>query len=76
MTVSTMIDSKKKKASYFREVLNELKKVSWTPRDELILCTKAVIIATFIFGFGIYIVDLGIRSVLELATALVRAVFG
>lgn len=71
-----MTTESKKKTSYFREVLNELKRVSWTSKDELILCTKAVIIATFLFGFGIYIVDLGIRGVLELASVLVRAVFG
>ncbi len=75
MAASTMTENKKK-ASYFREVLGELKKVSWTSKEELILCTKAVIFATFLFGFGIYIVDLAIRGVLELAAALVRAVFG
>ena len=68
--------TEKKKLSYFREVQNELKKVTWTSKGELILCTKAVIIATFIFGLAIYVVDLGIRGSLEMAGALVRMIFG
>ncbi len=72
MTVIT----EKKKLSYFREVQNELKKVTWTSKEELILCTKVVVIATFIFGFAIYIADLSIRGVLETLSALFRMVFG
>ena len=68
--------TEKKKLSFFREVQNELKKVTWTSKDELILCTKAVIIATFLFGFAIYVVDLGIRGSLELIGALFRMIFG
>ncbi|HSX26465.1 MAG TPA: preprotein translocase subunit SecE [Chlamydiales bacterium] len=68
--------TEKKKLSYFREVQNELKKVTWTSKEELILCTKAVIVATFIFGFAIYVVDLGIRGALELVGALFRMIFG
>ncbi len=68
--------TEKKKLSFFREVQNELKKVTWTSRDELMLCTKAVILATFLFGFTIYIVDLGIRGSLELIGALFRMIFG
>lgn len=66
----------KKKVSYLREVQNELKKVSWTSRVELLFCTKAVIIATVVFGFAIYVVDLGIRGALELAANFVRMIFG
>ncbi len=68
--------TEKKKLSYFREVQNELKKVTWTSKEELIFCTKAVIIATFIFGFAIYVVDLGIRGALEVAGSLFRMIFG
>jgi len=62
----------KKKVSYLREVQNELKKVTWTSRQELILSTKAVVIATFIFGFAIYMADLGIRGALEAIGQLAR----
>lgn len=70
------ITSEKKKTSYFREVQGELKKVSWTSKEELIFCTKAVIIATFLFGLTIYVVDLAIRGVLQTAASLVQGIFG
>ncbi len=70
------IVGEKKKISYLREVQNELKKVTWTSKEELIFCTKAVIIATFVFGLTIYVVDLGIRGVLETAAGLVQRIFG
>ena len=72
----TVIPAREKKPSYFREVQNELKKVTWTSKAELILCTKAVIIATFLFGFAIYGVDLVIRGMLDGAASLVRMLVG
>lgn len=59
------ISAKQKKLSYFREVQNELKKVSWTSKKELFLSTKAVLYAVFFFGFAIYLVDLLIRGGLD-----------
>jgi len=73
--MSTIVGDKKK-VSYFREVQNELKKVTWTSKEELIFCTKAVIIATFVFGLTIYVVDLGIRGILEAAVKIVQGIFG
>lgn len=74
--MSTISTGERKKHSYFREVQNELKKVTWTSKEELILCTKAVIIATFLFGLAIYLTDLGIRGTLEGIAVLFRMVFG
>jgi preprotein translocase subunit SecE len=71
-----VITEKKKKLSFLREVQNELKKVTWTSKQELIFCTKAVIIATFLCGLTIYVVDLGIRGVIDLAGNIVRMIFG
>lgn len=68
--------TEKKKLSYFREVQNELKKVTWTSKEELVLCTKIVILSTFIFGFSIYFIDLLIRGVFDLAGSFVRMMFG
>ncbi|PIS03166.1 MAG: preprotein translocase subunit SecE [Chlamydiae bacterium CG10_big_fil_rev_8_21_14_0_10_42_34] len=68
--------TEKKKVSYLREVQNELKKVTWTSKEELIFCTKAVIIATFLCGLTIYVVDLGIRGFIDLASNFVRMIFG
>lgn len=66
----------KKKKSYLREVQNELKKVTWTSKGELLFCTKAVILATIFFGFAIYFVDLGIRGAIDGAGNFVRMMFG
>lgn len=73
--MSTIV-GEKKKISYIREVQNELKKVTWTSKLELIFCTKAVIIATFLFGLAIYAVDLGIRGVLESLASVFQKIFG
>jgi len=70
------ITGEKKKQSYFREVQSELKKVTWTSKEELLFCTRAVIIATFLFGLTIYVVDLGIRGILDVAGNFVRMIFG
>ena len=74
--MSTISTGEKKRLSYFREVQNELKKVTWTSKGELILCTKAVIIATFLFGLAIYLIDLAIRGGLEGIAGLFRMIFG
>ena len=74
--MTTITTRQKQKLSYFRSVQEELKKVSWTSKKELILGTKAVIIATFVFGFAIYCVDLMIRGVLDGFGNLVRMIFG
>ena len=65
-----------KKVSYFRAVQNELKKVNWTSKEELILCTKAVVFATFFFGLAIYGVDLLIRGFLDGVSGFLRMIFG
>lgn len=66
----------KKKLSYLREVQNELKKVTWTSKKELFFSTKAVIIATFVFGFAIYVADLAVRGSMDLIGFLARLIFG
>ena len=74
--MSTLSTGEKRKLSYFREVQNELKKVTLTSKEELILCTKAVIFATFFFGLAIYGVDLFIRGTLDGVAAFLRMIFG
>ncbi len=68
--------TEKRKLSYFREVQSELKKVTWTSKEELIFNTKAVIIATVFFGLAIYVIDLAIRGVLDSVGHIVRMIFG
>ncbi|MEM7174706.1 MAG: preprotein translocase subunit SecE [Chlamydiota bacterium] len=52
---------KKGIGSFFREMKEEMKRVSWTTRDELRNCTKIVVTSIFVFGMGIYLADLFIR---------------
>ncbi len=68
--------SRASKTSYISELKEELKKVTWTSKDELILFTKIVVGATFALGLGIYGVDLLIKGVLNGFGALVHLIFG
>mgnify|MGYP001393646656 CR=1 FL=1 len=62
--ISAVGKKKKAKTAYIQELKEEMKKVSWTTKEELVLCTKIVIGTIFTLGLGIYIVDLVIRNVL------------
>jgi len=55
---------------------SELRKVSWTSKAELKVCTKIVVGVTFLFGMGIYGVDLLIKGFLEGIHVITRLVFG
>ena len=65
-------EEKKRKLSFFRQVQEELRKVSWTTKDELKTCTKIVVGSTFLFGLGIYLADLVIRGGLEFIRFIFR----
>ncbi|NGX36997.1 MAG: Protein translocase subunit SecE [Chlamydiae bacterium] len=71
-------DKKKRKDpfTFISDLKEELKKVSWTTKAELISATKTVIIATFAFGMGIYVVDLAIKGVLGLIKRTLLFIFG
>jgi preprotein translocase subunit SecE len=69
----------KKRFHLFRfigEVRSEMQKVSWTEKKELITSTKIVVIATFLLGLSIYVVDLAIRHALIGINSLVRMSIG
>jgi preprotein translocase subunit SecE len=69
--------SKKKRVfDYIQELKEELKKVSWTTKDELKLSTKIVIGATFFFGLGIYLIDLVVKGCLDFIALVVHVIFG
>jgi len=59
----------------FAEIRNELSKVTWTPRGELLFYARIVVLATFFFGFAIYLVDLSIRGLLESISSLMKLAF-
>jgi preprotein translocase subunit SecE len=69
-------NKEKKKLSYLQEFKDELKKVSWTSKEELRVCAKIVIGAIFLFGLGIYIIDLLIRFTLNGIESIARMIFG
>lgn len=62
--------------SYISELKAELKKVTWTTKEELIFLTKIVVGSTFALGLGIYGVDLLIKGVLNGFGALIHLIFG
>lgn len=53
----------------------ELKKVSWTTKADLIFCTKIVLWSTLLLGLGIYLVDLVIKGSLETVKWALLALF-
>ncbi len=73
------VKEKTRRWSVFRfleELKVELKKVSWTSKQELKAATKAVVISTFAFGIGIYLVDLAVKGALFAIGLLFRWCFG
>jgi preprotein translocase subunit SecE len=68
--------SRIRKMGYLQELKNELRHVTWTSKDELVLFTKVVVGATFAFGLGIYGVDLLIKSCLTGFKTLIHLIFG
>lgn len=64
------------KLGYVRELKEEMKRVTWTSKEELTLFTKIVVGATFFFGLGIYGVDLLIKGVLTGIGSLIHLIFG
>jgi len=79
MEAKSKRSGKKKKKDPFTfigELKEELKKVSWTTKAELISATRTVVLATFCFGIGIYLVDLFIRGALDLVKRVSFSLFG
>jgi preprotein translocase SecE subunit len=64
------------KKSYLTRLKEELKKVTWTEKQELIRFTKAVLTTIFSMGLGIYLVDIGIKRLLENFTRIIQFIFG
>lgn len=77
-TLSDLRSEQKKslKSNYFQELKDEFRKISWTTREELRTCTKITVGATFVFGIGIYLVDLVIKGVLLTLGSLFHLIFG
>ena len=74
--MTTVVEEKTVKRHFLRELKQELKKVSWTTKAELIQSTKMVVGATFFLGLGIYLVDLMIKGFLNLVGLLAHLLGG
>lgn len=66
----------KKKIEYVQEFKEELKRVTWTSKGELVLCTKVVVGSTFVLGVGIYLADLAIKGFMNGFAGIVHWIFG
>lgn len=64
----------KRNGNFFHDMKDEMKKVSWTSKEELKTCGKIVIGSIFVLGLGIYFIDLFIRLVLNGIGNLVRLI--
>ncbi len=67
--------SKKVQAeSFISEIKAEIKRITWTSPEELRVYTKIVVGTTFVFGMGIYFVDLLIQTSLELLSSVINLI--
>lgn len=67
---------KKPTLGYIQGIKDELKKVSWTTKEELMLSTKVVVVATFACGVGIYFVDLLVKGGLDFISYVTHKALG
>lgn len=58
--------------NFLGDIKDEFSKISWTNPEELIAYTKIVVIGTFLFGMGIYFMDLIIQAVMSGLSAFAR----
>ena len=65
-----------KVVKFLVEIKQELKKVTWTSREELLVYTKIVVGATFVLGLGIFLFDIVIQNLLGSLEALTRLIIG
>ena len=63
-------------SSYLQGLKDEFKKISWTTKEELKFCTKVTVGAMFVFGIGIYCVDLLIKGAVLTLGSFFHLIFG
>lgn len=64
------------KWTFIADLKAEFRKITWTQKDELFQSTKVVVASIFIFGFGIYVVDLVVRGGLNWLDFAAHKIFG
>ncbi|MCX7842025.1 MAG: preprotein translocase subunit SecE [Clostridia bacterium] len=60
--LSKFTEAKKNTVRFFKEIKNELKKVIWPNRTQLINNTITVLLSCFVVGLLIWVVDLGLEK--------------
>lgn len=66
----------RKAEAFLENIKSEFSKISWTSKEELRAYTKIVVLTTFIFGMGVYLVDLFIQGSLNTLSVVMRLIFG
>mgnify|MGYP005840891543 CR=1 FL=1 len=69
VSVSKFTAARKNLVRFFKDIRAELKKVIWPTRAQLINNTVTVLLACFVIGAIIWIIDLGLTKVIELTLA-------
>jgi preprotein translocase subunit SecE len=65
-----------KVVAWIESIKSEIRAVHWTSKDELRVYTQIVVIGTFVFGMGVYLVDLMINGALDILTWISRLLVG
>ncbi|MBA3815512.1 MAG: preprotein translocase subunit SecE [Parachlamydiaceae bacterium] len=61
---------------FLGDVKSEFNKITWTSSEELVSYTKIVVATTFLFGMGIYLMDLAIQLCLASLGFVLRLIGG
>jgi preprotein translocase subunit SecE len=76
--INTQVKEATQKEGQWKDFLGDMKaefaKISWTTPEELRSYTKIVVATTFLFGMGIYIMDLAIQLVLNSLEYVMRLI--
>jgi preprotein translocase subunit SecE len=64
--------SGKKMVEFVGEVKQELKRVDWTNKEELLAYTKIILMSAFFFGMFVYFIDLIIQAALSGFNSLIN----
>lgn len=75
-TAENAVNSRKKVQDFVADIKGEIQKISWTSKEELRVYTQIVVIATFLFGMAIYMMDLFIQATLNGLSLLLRLIAG
>ena len=75
-TVAAQTLSVKRVQEFVADVKSEIKKITWTNREELLVYTKIVVGATLVFGMSIYALDLIIQGIMSSLNFLLNTISG